>query len=56
MASGTSAGLADDDDEAAEPDTVDTSDITTGLNGSDDDDDAPGSVVLMFTARADVIL
>ena len=39
----TPAGLADDDDEAAEPDTVDTSGTTTGLNGSDDDDDAPGS-------------
>ena len=47
----TPAGLADDDDEAAEPDIVTNSGITTRLNGSDDDDDAPDSTVEMVEAR-----
>ena len=52
----TSAGAAHDDDDAAELDTVATSGITTGLTGSDDDEDAPGSFVEIAAARADVIL
>ena len=52
----TSAVAAHDDDDAAELDTVATSGITTGLTGSDDDEDAPGSFVEIAAARADVIL
>ena len=55
MASGASAGLADNDDEAAEADTMATSGITTGTDGFDDDEDAPVSAVEMAEARADVI-